>query len=471
MLQIKKKLVPALGALGLAVIVGLVAGCGGGGSSSGSSTSSTGSSTSSSSSTSGGSTSSSSGSSSTSVVASGAVSSTPATLASNQVAVLVSSGSTGAANIPMVSVQICVPSTSTCATINNIQLDTGSYGLRLTSQAVNSANNTILSALPNVMVSGKAVAECAGFADGNTWGSVRTADVKLGGETATSLPIHILGDVAQSAAGGSNNACASGTLRDLPDGTSAGIGANGILGIGTAKYDCGTGCQTTTANNIYYGCTLSSGTLSSCTDTAVPNAQQVANPVQFFASGNTNGVILNMPSVGSSGAAISASGYLTFGLGTRANNVVPVTGIQTFTTDHFGDVKSATLSGTTYTDSTLERAAFFDTGSNGLFFPVGNTGMRLCSDGSGFYCPSSATSLQPSVTGFNGATASISISIQNADALFNSGGFAFNNLGGSSGLLAVDFGMPFFYGRTVYITYDTADSGVLNVGTTASVAF
>ena len=374
--------------------------------------------------------------------------------------------------MPMVSVQICVPSTSNCATINNIQLDTGSYGLRLTSQAVNVASSTILNALPNVMVSGKAVAECAGFADGNTWGSVRAADVMLGGETAASLPIHILGDVAQSAAGGSSNPCASGTLRVFPDGTAAGIGANGILGIGTAKYDCGTGCQTTTVNNVYYGCTLNSGTLSNCTDTAVPNAQQVANPVRFFASGNTNGVILNMPSVGSSGAAISASGYLTFGLGTRANNVVPATGLQTFTTDHFGDVKSATLSGSTYADTSgIQRAAFFDTGSNGLFFPVGNTGMTLCANGSGFYCPSSATSLQPSVTGFNGTTASIPISIQNATSLFNSGGFAFNNLGGSAGLLAVDFGMPFFYGRTVYITYDPADSGTLNVGTTASVAF
>ncbi|MDG0026844.1 DUF3443 family protein [Trinickia sp. Y13] len=459
MLQINKALARTLSAFGLAAIVGLVAGCGGGGGSS-----STASTTSSSGSTSGTTSGSTSGSSS--IVASGPVSSTPASLATNQVAVLVSSAM-GAANIPMVSVTVCQHGTSVCQTINNIQLDTGSSGLRLTSSALNS---TMLNALPVETVSGQAVAECMGFADGSSWGSVRLADVKIGGESATAtsgMPVHILGDIAQSAAGGSNNACASPTtLHDTP----FSLAANGILGIGTAKYDCGTVCQVTTNNDLYYGCTLSGGTMSNCTDLAVPNTQQVANPVQFFASANTNGVILNMPTVGASGA-ISASGYLTFGLGTQANNAVPSSGIQTFTTDHYGDVKSASLSGTTYSDtSSTQRAAFFDTGSNGIFFP--NTpGLAACSDGSGFYCPVSAVPLQPSVTGFNGTTASLAINIENWLNLRNGGGFAFSNLGGDSGLLAVDFGMPFFYGRTVYFNYDTANSGTLNVGTTAYVAF
>lgn len=459
MLQINKALARTLSAFGLAAIVGLVAGCGGGGGSS-----STASTTSSSGSTSGTTSGSTSGSSS--IVASGPVSSTPASLATNQVAVLVSSAM-GAANIPMVSVTVCQHGTSVCQTINNIQLDTGSSGLRLTSSALNS---TMLNALPVETVSGQAVAECMGFADGSSWGSVRLADVKIGGESATAtsgMPVHILGDIAQSAAGGSNNACASPTtLHDTP----FSLAANGILGIGTAKYDCGTGCQVTTNNDLYYGCTLIGSTMSNCTDLAVPNTQQVANPVQFFASGNSNGVILNMPTVGASGA-ISASGYLTFGLSTQANNAVPSSGIQTFTTDHYGDVKSASLSGTTYSDtSSTQRAAFFDTGSNGIFFP--NTpGLAACSDGSGFYCPVSAVPLQPSVTGFNGTTASLAINIENWLNLRNGGGFAFSNLGGDSGLLAVDFGMPFFYGRTVYFNYDTANSGTLNVGTTAYVAF
>ncbi|MBU6489981.1 MAG: DUF3443 domain-containing protein [Burkholderiales bacterium] len=446
MLQINKALARTLGAFGLAAIVGLVAGCGGGGGSS--------------------STASTTSSNSSSLVASGPVSSTPASLATNQVAVLVSSAM-GAANIPMVSVTVCQHGTSICQTINNIQLDTGSSGLRLTSSALNS---TMLNALQVERVSGQAVAECMGFADGASWGSVRLADVKISGESATAtlgMPVHILGDIAQSAAGGSNNACASPTtLHDTP----FYLASNGILGIGTAKYDCGTRCQVTTINDIYYGCTLSGGAMTNCTDLAVPNSAQVANPVQFFASGNTNGVILNMPTVGASGA-ISASGYLTFGLSTQANNAVPSSGIQTFTTDHYGDLQSASLTGVTYWDtSSTQRAAFFDTGSNGIFFP--NTpGLPACSDNSGFYCPVSAVSLQPSVTGFNGTTASLAISIENWLNLRNGGGFAFSNLGGDAGLMAVDFGMPFFYGRKVYFNYDTADSGTLNVGTTAYVAF
>lgn len=477
MLQINKKWARALGALGLAAIVGLVAGCGGGGggssgstSSSGSgSTSSTGSGTSTS--PSGGNTttttSTTGGATGRNLVPSAAVSSTPASLATNQVAVAVSTGVANAVNIPTVSVTICVHGTGTCQTIDNIQIDTGSYGLRLTSDALNS---TMTTALPRQTVGAQAVAECMGFADGNSWGSVRVADVQIGGETAPSMPIQVLGDVAQSQAGGSNNACATGTLHDTSTGTT-GIAAHGILGIGTAKFDCGTGCQTQTANGIYYGCTVSGSTLTGCTDLAVPTAQQVANPVQFFASGDTNGVILNMPVIGATGAR-SASGFLTFGLGTQSNNVVPSSGIQTFTTDHFGDVQTATLDGTTYTDTTsIQRAAFFDTGSNGLFLPDTHSGLLLCTDGSGFYCPTGAVALQPSVTGFNSATATLPVSIENALDLINGGGFAFNNLGGDAGLLAVDFGMPFFYGKTVYITYDTASSGVLDVGTTASVAF
>ena len=478
MLQIDKKWVRALGALGLAAIVGLVAGCGGGGGSGSSGsggTSSTGSSGSSTTSSGGGTSTTSSttgGATGRSLVASGTVSSITGPLASNQVEVDVATGVAGAANIPTVTVTVCVHGTGTCATIPNVQLDTGSFGLRLTKEAVDNVNNTFLPALPvQTLIGGQAVAECMGFADGNSWGSVRVADVKIGSETAPSMPIQILGDVAQSQAGGSNNACAFGTLHDTATGTT-GIAANGILGIGTAKYDCGDFCQNQTANHIYYGCTNIGGTLTGCTDSKVPLGQQVANPVQSFASGDTNGVVLNMPQVGATGAK-SASGYLTFGLNKQANNTVPTSGIQTFSTDHYGDVQLATLDGSTYTDtSSTQRAAFFDTGSNGLFLPGTHSGLLLCTDGSRFYCPTSALTLQPTVTGFTGATATLPISIENEMDLFFGGGFAFSNLGGQSGLSAVDFGMPFFYGKTVYITYDTASTGSLGVAAPpASVAF
>lgn len=359
--------------------------------------------------------------------------------------------------MPMVSVTVCAHGTSTCQTITDIQLDTGSFGLRLAQDALSS---TLLAALPTETVSGQTVAECAQFADGNSWGSVRTADVTIGGETASKIPVHILGDIAQSTAGGTSNGCASGTLNV----SSSQIAAHGILGIGTAKYDCGSGSSgcTVSPNGVYYGCTTTGG-VTSCGDLAVPVLQQVGNPVQAFATDN-NGVILNMPAVTAAGAT-SASGYLTFGLGTKTNNTLPSSGLQTITTDHYGTTQSASLSGTPVTD------AFFDTGSNGLFF-TDNT-ITTCTLSTGFYCPSSALSRSPTVSGFNGTTATISVSIANAQTLFNSGGSAFNNIGGKVSTVsgAFDFGMPFFYGRTVYINYDPSSVATMNVATSAFVAF
>lgn len=437
MLRIQSKWVRALGAFGLAAAVALVAGCGGGGGGGGSSSTSSG--------TSGGT---SSGNT--------AVSSLPATLASNQIPVVVSSGLTGRApNMPMVSVTVCAHGTNTCQTINNIQLDTGSYGLRLTADNV---STTLFNALPVEIVGGVGVAECAGFADGNGWGSVRTADVTIGGETASNIPIQIFGDTPQSAAGGAHNACASGTLNN----TSSQIAAHGILGIGSAKYDCGSGPQgcTSAPNGVYYGCTTAGG-VTTCGDLGVPIAQQVGNPIAFFPVDN-NGVILNMPAVTAAGAT-SASGYLTFGIGTEANNAL-ASGAQKLQTDHFGTVQSASLSGTAVT------SGFFDSGSNGLFFP--DSAIALCSVSTGFYCPASPVSLQPSVTGFNAVAVSLPVTIGNAQTLFNSGGYAFNNIGGNAiGSGAFDFGMPFFYGRTVYIGYDSSTANTSGAASPAFVAF
>jgi len=314
----------------------------------------------------------------------------------------------------------------------------------------------MLGALPAETVSGKTVADCAGFADGNAWGTVRTADLTIGGETASSVPIHVLGDLPQSAAGGTSNSCASGTLND----TSSAIAAHGILGVGTAKFDCGLGCANTAANGVYYGCATSGG-VTSCTDLAVPESQQVTNPIRLFATDN-NGVILNMPAVTSSGST-SASGFLTFGIGTASNNALPTSGIQQITTDHYGTAKTASLSGTGVS------TAFFDTGSNGLFYLDGS--LTWCVFARGFYCPTSTASRTPSVTGYNGVTASIPLSIANAESLFRDGGYAYNNVGGTMSGTSFDFGMPFFYGRTVYVNYDPAVDGNAGVSSSAFVAF
>ena len=374
-----------------------------------------------------------------------------AATAANTVPITVNQGVSGVVNIPTVSVTVCAPgSTANCQTINNIQVDTGSFGLRVVSSAL---NTSLLNALPVSTVSGSGaqIAECATFADGFTWGTVRTATIAIGGELTTAgIPIQIIGDKDASTV--PTRGCGSGTAQD----TVGDLGANGILGIGNAPTDCGGTCaNAATAANYsnYFACP---GGVS-CTRTPVPLAQQVANPVAYFPVDN-NGVIVQMPPVSNTGAP-SATGTLVFGIGTRSNNAL--TGVQSFTTDTYGDLNNSVFNGTTV-------QAFLDSGSNGYFFA--DSSITLCgSNYAGFYCPSSAQTRSVTLVGLNGNQTSASIGILSAATLFGNGGnYAFNDLAGQiGGSSSFDLGLPFFYGRHVYYGIDQTASG----GQTPYVAF
>ncbi|CAE6734703.1 DUF3443 domain-containing protein [Paraburkholderia sp. SEWSISQ10-3 4] len=360
-----------------------------------------------------------------------------AATAANTVAITVGRGVNGVINIPTVSVTVCPPgTTSNCQTINNIQVDTGSFGLRLVSSVLNSS--LLNGGLPiSTLASGAQLAECATFADGFTWGTVRTATIQIGGETTASpIPIQIIGD---SAAGAAPSGCGSGSAEN----TATDLGANGILGIGTAPTDCGATCSTpSTATNYsnYFTC----GT--SCARATVPLSQQVANPVAKFTADN-NGVIVQMPPVSNTGAA-SATGTLVFGIGTQSNNALAAT--QTFTTDAFGNMNNSVFNGTTV-------QAFFDSGSNAYFFA--DSSLAQCgSNFAGFYCPSSAQTRSITLGGLSSTRASASIGILSASTLFsNTSNYAFNDLAGQiGGNSSFDLGLPFFYGRYMYYGFATS---------------
>lgn len=71
---------------------------------------------------------------------------------------------TGTPNMLQTSVTICVPGTSTCQTIDNIQVDTGSQGLRVLASAL-----APTLALPSVTAStGSAATSCTVFGSGYT---------------------------------------------------------------------------------------------------------------------------------------------------------------------------------------------------------------------------------------------------------------------------------------------------------------
>jgi len=89
-------------------------------------------------------------------------------------------------------------------------------------------------------------------------------------------------------------------------------------------------------------------------------------------------------------------------------------------------------------------------------------GTSDCIEGStdiGFYCPSTTLTLNPlTLTGANGTSTEVTLTIANAESLFASGNAAFSNLAGAScegGSAAgcnastdyIDLGLPFFFGQ------------------------
>lgn len=163
--------------------------------------------------------------------------------------VLVDGGPTGlspsSVNTPFISVTVCVPGTNNCQTIDHVEVDTGSIGLRLVASVV-SIN------LPAVNdSSNNPLAECLQFADGTSWGSVATADVTLptSGETAKGVNVQLIG---ASSAGSPPSGC-TGT----PENTLDSFGAKGIIGVGPFVNDCNSGGDCTPGNQSanYYYCT------------------------------------------------------------------------------------------------------------------------------------------------------------------------------------------------------------------------
>ncbi|GAC1518689.1 MAG: DUF3443 domain-containing protein [Collimonas sp.] len=342
--------------------------------------------------------------------------------------------SVGAVNSPYVTLTICQPgSTTQCQTIDHILVDTGSSGLRIMSSVL--AGNT---ALPSVTsANGNPVAECARFADGYSWGSVKQADLRIAGEVASGISVHIIGDSAFPSVPGS----CSGSL--VAENTVAAFHANGLLGISIFTQDCGAACASQALAGWYYSC---AGT--NCSATALALGRQVGNPVAAFPQDN-NGTLIQLPAVGANGAS-GVTGSLIFGIGTQANNALG--GATIYTLNSSGNLS------TLYQGQTTQ--AFFDSGSNGLFFA--DSTIPSCTLSTGFYCPASTLSRSAVNTGVNGRSNSVSFNVANADALFqsNRNNTAFSNLAGTAAFASFfDWGLPFYFGRSVYTALEGVSAG------------
>ena len=351
--------------------------------------------------------------------------------ASNVQPVVVNSGPAGNyANGLFTSITVCVPSSSDCQTIDGVLVDTGSFGLRLLSSA---GGGALTLSLPHQTGSnGGSVGECALFVSGFTWGSVNTADVNIAGEHANNVPVQIIDPTFATVPSSCKN-------MGVPENdTLQSLGANGILGVGPFAEDCGLACAQTGSSNpgMYYNCIS-----GSCQIAAVAIRQQVQNPVALFSRDN-NGVMIQLP--GLTGAAPGLSGSMIFGIGTQSNNTVGLA--EVFPVNSSGEFNT-TFKGQSY-------PAFVDSGSNAFFFLDSSiTGLSTCTSNSGFYCPTSTQKLS-AATSSGGPNQTINFSVANADTLFsNRGNFVFEDLGGPNPG-TFDWGLPFFFGRTVFTAID-----------------
>lgn len=348
-----------------------------------------------------------------------------AAAASNVLPIAVNGGPTNdALNSVFATVTVCVPGTSNCQTIGGILVDTGSYGLRIASSALT------LSLPQQTGTSGAPVVQCFAFLDSVTWGPVVTADVRLAGEQASAIPIQVIGtDRFPSIPSG----CSS---QGSPEETVSDLNANGILGIGLGIHDCGSDCTIVGPSNpgLYYTCPAS----GSCQVTQEPVVNQVVNPVAVFPSDN-NGAIIQLPAVPTGGQA-SIAGALIFGIGTQSNNGLG--SAKVLTTDAFGNMQT-TFNGQSYGNS------FLDSGSNGIFFlDTATTGLPACRLSTGFYCPPSVRAFSATQVGANGATSAVSFNAGSVDSLNATFSVMSEATGSNPG--GFDWGLPFFYGRSIY---------------------
>jgi Protein of unknown function (DUF3443) len=321
------------------------------------------------------------------------------------------------------SVTICVPGQSSCQTIGGVLVDTGSTGLRLLASSVTLA-------LPQQTdASGAPIAECFSFLDGFTWGSVRSADIKMGGEQASGVPVQVIGAPGLPPI---PPACAN---SGVSENTLDTLGANGVLGVGLFRQDCGNDCVGVGASNpgLYYACPS-----GGCHTIAQSLTSQLQNPVWLFPADN-NGVLIQLPAVAIGGAP-TVTGMMVFGIGTQSDNALG--SAKVLTVDGSGSLS------TSY-GSQSYGGSYIDSGTNANFFlDTKTTGLPVCADASDFYCPPSLQALSATIRGINGTASAVTFNVGNLDAL-NQQLNAYSEVAGPNpGGFA--WGMPFFFGRTIF---------------------
>jgi hypothetical protein len=124
--------------------------------------------------------------------------------------------------------------------------------------------------------------------------------------------------------------------------------------------------------------------------------------------------------------------------------------------------------GTTIPVGGTKYAGFIDSGTNMFaFLNSATSGLPMCTarQFSSLYCPSATKNLSATIFGGNSANAPVNFSVANASKL-NPADFVFSNMAEpmpgfpntTSNLPSFLWGLPFFYGRSVYTAIELQDT-------------
>ena len=220
------------------------------------------------------------------------------------------------------SVTVCPPGQTTgCQTIDGVTVDTGSSGLRILSSALTAS-------LPRqTTTAGAASSSAFRFRTATRGDLSRPPTSKIGPEQANSVPVQIVG--APGAPAAPDGCTSSGTASENTLDT---LGANGILGIGIFRQDCGPACAFAGSSNP--GLVLRVRVVGLSGHHRVADAAAAESRCGCSRKDN-NGVLMQLPNVSPPGQ-VAASGLLFFGIGTQSNNALGNANV--FTLDASGNM-------------------------------------------------------------------------------------------------------------------------------------
>ena len=176
----------------------------------------------------------------------------------------------------------------------------------------------------------------------------------------------------------------------------------------------------------------------------------------------------------------TVTGEVIFGLGTQTDNALPATGLTVLGADTTTGDFTATYSNTTVAGTTV-LPALIDSGTDDYAFADTDPNMATCTATPpnnaawvGYYCPIVAPQALSAInTGATSAAVPSVVSSPVQFAIADPNSFvatatAFINLGGGQGSARFTWGMPFFYGRKVYVGAVVVLVAAMRQGATAA---